>query len=182
MNFAFLERMNRRERMLATLVGGVVFLLLNLFICSALFGGIKSAQAAVAERQSKRTEQMLFIRDADMWTKRDQWLRQHQPVLKNPAEASALLDQMKQSASKYNILIENPSIGSGETTPAHQTVFASFETKSPWPPLVQCLYDVQQPESFIVFDSVPLAVDTTDPTMMRGKLKAARWFAPANRK
>ena len=43
---------------------------------------------------------------------------------------------------KYKILLENPQIGSGETTPSHQTVWASFDTKSDWQSLVHFLYDV----------------------------------------
>src|SRR2546423_222750 len=73
-------------------------------------------------------------------------------------------------------------IGSGETTPSHQTVWASVDTKSDWQSLVHFLYDVQQPEAFIVFESATIAVDTGDPTKMRGKFKIARWFAPAQRK
>jgi hypothetical protein len=38
-------------------------------------------------------EQNLFVKERDLWTKRDEWIRQHQPTLNNPAEASALLDQ-----------------------------------------------------------------------------------------
>jgi hypothetical protein len=112
---------------------------------------------------------------------RDEWIGKHQPVLNNPAEASALLDQLKEVAGKYDIQIENPVIGSGETTPYHQTVFASIETKSPWPPLVHFLYDVQRPDAFIVFENVNLAIDGSDPTMMRGKFKVARWFAPTQK-
>jgi hypothetical protein len=41
---------------------------------------------------------------------------------------------------------------------------------------------VQQPEAFIVFENVTLSIDSNDPTMMRGKFKIARWFAPAQRK
>ena len=111
----------------------------------------------------------------------DEWIRQHQPTLKDPAEASALLDQLKEIASKYNILIENPAIGTGDSTPDRQSVFASFEVKSPWPPLVRFLYEVQQPESFVVFESVTLNIDSGDPTTMRGKFKIARWFAPAGK-
>jgi hypothetical protein len=29
-----------------------------------------------------------------------------------------------------------------------------------------------------VFESVNLQIDSADPTMMRGKFKIARWFAP----
>jgi hypothetical protein len=93
-----------------------------------------------------------------------------------------LLDQLKQIAGKYNIVIENPAIGTGETTPNHQAVFASIETSSHWPELVHFLSDVQQPDVFIVFESVNLAIDGSDATMMRGKFKIARWFAPAQRK
>jgi len=119
----------------------------------------------------------------DIWiTARDQWVQKTQPTLKGAEEASTLLDQLKQIAGKYNILIENPAIGSGETTPNHQAVFASIETGSHWPELVHFLYDVQQPDAFVVFESVNLVIDSNDATMMRGKFKIARWFAPANRK
>ena len=65
-----------------------------------------------------------------------------------------------------------------ETTPSHQTVSATFETKSDWPPLVHFLYDVQRPEDFTVFEQVNLMVDANDPTVMRGRFKIAKWFAP----
>jgi hypothetical protein len=175
-------RMNQRERLLSLSVAGVVLLLFNFLFWSWLLGAISQARVEVAKRQATRKEQEVFVKERDIWTKRDQWLQQHQPVIKNPAEASTLLDQLKQVAAKHNVLLENPQIGSGETTPNHQSVFASIETKSPWPPLVHLLYDVQQPEAFIVFENVNLAIDGNDPTMMRGKFKIARWFAPATRK
>ncbi len=179
---AWYERMHLRERILLWIVAGALIVLLNLVIWNWLFGALGRARAQLATRQAACVEQAVYIKERDLWTKRDQWLTQHQPALKNAAEASTLLDQVKEVAGKYNILIENPAIGSGETTPNHQTVFASIETKSPWPPLVHFLYDVQQPESFVVFESVSLMIDSGDPTMMRGKFKIARWFAPAQRK
>ena len=178
---AWYERMNPRERLLAWIVAGAMFVLLNLVILSWLLGALGRARTDLTARKAARAEQATYVKERDLWAKRDQWIQQHQPTFKNPAEASALLDQIKQAASKYNVLIQNPAIGSGETTPNHQTVFASIETKSPWPPLVHFLYDVQQPDAFVVFESVNLAIDSSDPTMMHGKLKIARWFASAQR-
>ncbi len=178
---AWYQRMNPRERVLSWIVVGTVFVLLNLWILSWILGALSSARKELAVRKGTLAEQTVYVKEQDLWKKRDEWIRQHQPTLKNPAEASALLDQLKQVAGKYNVLIENPVIGSGETTPYHQTVFASIETKSPWPPLVHFLYDVQRPDAFIVLENVNLAIDGSDPTMMRGKLKIARWFAPAQR-
>ncbi|MEP6936586.1 MAG: hypothetical protein ABI871_00800 [Chthoniobacterales bacterium] len=174
--------MNPRERLLALLVAGTVFALFNLFLWSWLLGSLRKAHAQLATRKTARTEQVVYMREDALWRKRDQWLKDHQPRLKGPADASTLLDQVKEIAGKHKVLIENPAIGTGDTTPIQQSVFASIETKSAWPPLVHFLYDVQKPESFIVFESVNLAVDGTDPTTMRGKFKLARWFAPAGAK
>jgi hypothetical protein len=178
---AWYERMNPRERVLAWIVAGIVVVLFNLVILSWLFGALGRARTDLAVRKAARAEQAIYVKERDLWIKRDQWIQQRQPMLKDPAEASILLDQLKQVAAKYDVLIQNPAIGSGETTPNHQTVFASIETKSPWPPLVHFLYDVQQPDAFVVFENVNLAIDNSDPTMMRGKFKIARWFAPAQR-
>ena len=178
---AWYERMNPRERVLSWIITGVLFVVFNLFILSWIFGALGRARSELATRKSTLTEQALYVKERDLWSKRDEWIRQHQPTLKNPAEASALLDQLKQVAGKYSVLIENPAIGSGETTPYRQAVFASIETKSPWPPLVHFLYDVQQPDAFVVFENVNLAIDGSDPTMMRGRFKIARWFAPGQK-
>lgn len=173
-----LQRMNRRERTLALIIVAVVFLLLNLFIWSSLLGGLGRARAELAARQSARKQQVVFLKEKKMWHTREEWLKTHQPSLKSPVEASTLLDELKQAAGKHNILIENPAIGTSDSTPNYQAVFASIETKSPWPPLVHFLYDVQRPDAFVVFESVNLQIDSADPTTMRGKFKVARWFTP----
>jgi len=172
------QRLNRRERVLSLIVAGTVFVVINLVIWSSLAGMLSRTRAELAERKTTRRQQEAFMKERGTWEKRDEWLKKNQPTLKSAVEASALLDQLKQTASKQNIVIENPAIGSGDASLQYQAVFASIETKSPWQPLVKFLYEVQQPESFVVFESVSLAIDPGDPTMMRGKFKIARWFAP----
>jgi|SRR5437868_2116039 len=179
---AWYSRMNARERMLSLGVATVIFLLINIFVWSWILGAVGQGRTDLADRKWKRKEQEVLIKERDLWTQRDQWLQQHQPTFNGASEASTLLEQqLKPVAAKYNILLENPQIGSGETTPTHQTVWASVDTRSDWQSLIRFLYDVQQPEAFIVFESATLAVDSGDPTKMRGKFKIARWFAPARR-
>ena len=175
-------RMNRREQIMTLAISAVLFLLINLFVWRLLLGSIGNSRRELAARRATRSEQVVYMREEDVWAKREQWLEKTQPPMTGAEEASTLLDQLKTIAGKYNILIENPAIGSGETTPTHQTAFASIETSSHWPELVHFLYDVQQPDAFVVFESVNLAIDSSDPTMMRGKFKIAKWFAPVERK
>jgi hypothetical protein len=175
------QRMNPRERILAAIVGGSIFLLLNFYIWGKLLGKLDEARADLIARQNTRKVQDVYIRERALWEKRSQWLKDHQPALKGPGDASTLLDQIKQIAGKHNVLIENPAIGTSEATADRQAVFANVEVKGPWSPLVKFLYELQQPESFIVFETVTLNIDSADPTQMRGKLKIARWFAPAGK-
>ena len=179
---AVYQRMSQRERIMTLAVAGILFLLINLFIWRWLLGTISGSRNELAARKANRSEQTVYLRERELWAKRDQWLQKTQPTLKGAEETSTLLEQLKQIGGKYNMVIENPAIGTGETTPTHQAVFASIEASSHWPELVHFLYDVQQPDAFIVFESVNLAVDGSDATMMRGKFKIARWFAPAQRK
>jgi len=174
-------RMNRREQIMTLAITGFLFVLINLFVWKLLLGNISNSRRDLAVRKATREQQNVYMRERELWAKREQWLEKTQPTMKGAEEASTLLDQVKQIASKYNILIENPAIGSGETTATHQSVFASIETGSHWPELVHFLYDVQQPDAFVVFESVNLAIDNNDATMMRGKFKIAKWFAPAQR-
>lgn len=175
---AFFQRMNPRERLLSMLVGGALFLLVNYMVWSWIAGTLSQARTDLATRKSARSQQSVFLKERGMWEKREAWLKKTQPTLKGPGEASTLLEQVKQVASKHNVLLENPSLGAVDATPTHQATSVSIETKSPWQPLVRFLHEVQQPESFIVFETVNLQIDPSDPTMMRGKFKIARWFAP----
>ncbi|MGI8890795.1 MAG: hypothetical protein ACR2G0_08450 [Chthoniobacterales bacterium] len=175
----WLSQMNQRERMLSLTIGAILFVLINLFLWSTLFGMSGNARADYAKEHAARKEQEVYLEEEGTWQKRADWLKTKQPRLTNPAEASSLLTQVKEIASKHDVQVENPQIGPVEKAPSHQAVSATFETKSGWTPLVHFLYDTQKPENFAVFEMVNLMIDPTDPTVMRGRFKIAKWFAPA---
>lgn len=176
---AWLARLNQRERVLALGVAGLLFLLVNWLIWSALLGMSSNLRRTWANDRSTRTEQQVYLKEYDKWQQRSQWLKKHELTLRDPAEASSLLTEIQQIAQKYKVEIDNPQIGTVENAPTHQSVSATIETKSAWEPLVHFLYDVQKPDAFIVFEDANLMIDSNDPTVMRGRFKIAKWFAPA---
>ena len=91
---AWYNRMNPRERVLSWVVAGTIFVLLNLWILNWILGALGVAHKEMAARRAKLAEQALYVKERDLWTKREEWIGKHQPVLNNPAEASALLDQL----------------------------------------------------------------------------------------
>jgi Tfp pilus assembly protein PilO len=175
---AWFQQLNRRERILLGLIALLVFGFGNLFLWEWLLGSLEQARTDIAARRQLRAQQEVFVRERDLWQQRAEWLQLHQPRQPNPGEATALLDQVRQIAQKHNVLVERPNLGGLETQPHYQSVNVSLETKSPWEPLVRFLYEMQQPESFVVFESINLAIESGDPTQMRGRFRIARWFAP----
>jgi len=73
-----LQRMNRREQVLAGLVVLVVFVLANLFLWSWVLRAIGDSRVEVAKRKQTHNEQTVLLRESDLWAKREQWLREHQ--------------------------------------------------------------------------------------------------------
>lgn len=177
-----LARMNQRERVLALAVGAILFLLINFAIWSALLGMSAGARSQYAEERAARTAQKVYLEEEKTWKKRADWLAKNQPPLTNPAEASSLLTFVQELASKHNVRVEDPQIGPSDSDPSHQSVSATFETKSGWEPLVHFLYDAQKPEAFTVFETINLMVDSNDPTVMQGRFKIAKWFAGSGKK
>ena len=177
----WLAQLNQRERILALAVGAILFLLVNLAIWSTLLGMSAGARREYAAQRDTRKEQQVYLEEEKTWKRRADWLAKNQPALTNPAEASSLLTQVKEIAGKYNVQLEDPQIGAVESTPSHQSVSATFETRSGWEPLVHFLYDAQRPEAFTVFEQVNLMVDGNDATVMHGRFKIAKWFKPSGK-
>jgi hypothetical protein len=71
--------MNRRERVLAWIVAGTLFALLNLWILSWIFGTLGAAHRELASRRAKLNEETLYVKERDVWTKRDEWMRRSNP-------------------------------------------------------------------------------------------------------
>ena len=107
----WVAQMNQRERFLALGVGAILFLLVNLAIWSTLFGMSASARSQYAAQRTLRKEQMVYLEEEKTWKARADWLAKEQPALSNPAEASSLLTQVKEIASKHSVQIEDPQIG-----------------------------------------------------------------------
>ena len=94
------QRMNQRERMMTLIVAGVLLVLINIFIWRLLLGTIGNSRRELASRKATRSEQTVYMKERELWAKRDQWLQKTQPTQKGAEEASTLLDQLKQIAGK----------------------------------------------------------------------------------
>ena len=174
-----IQQMNPRERMLATVVGVMLVSLLTYMLASTFQKHHTKLKSQLRDRQTELDAMKTLSTERELWLARDTFFREKQPPLANPGGAGvALLEETKEIAQKHNIVIENPLIGTPESKPNYQAVSVNLETKSKWENLVEFIYEVQAPGSFIVFENAKLTLDQSDKTQVRGNFRTAKWFAP----
>jgi type II secretory pathway component PulM len=74
-------RMNQRERMMTLAIAAILFLLINIFLWRMVLGSISDARRELVARKSTRAEQVVYMRERDLWKKRDEWLAKTQPEM-----------------------------------------------------------------------------------------------------
>ena len=176
------NNLSTRERVLAIVVGASIFLLLNLLLLNVLLKRHARAREDIATARVELDALKELGAERDRWATRSEWLTTRQPKLENESTAGVeLLAQVKSQANAAGIpTLEKQDFVPMERTPTHQAVTITLETRSSWAALISFLHGLQHPEQFIVLDSVEIEVDSADPTLMRGRYRISKWYAPRN--
>jgi hypothetical protein len=173
-----IQQMNPRERTMAIVVGVLLVSMVTYMLASTFQKHHTKLKNQLRDRQTELAAMQTLITERDLWLKRDTYFREKQPPLVNPGGAGvALLEETKEIASKHSIVIENPMIGTPEVRTNYQAVSVGLETKSKWEDLVDFIYEIQSPGSFIVFEKAVLTLES-DKINVRGNFRVAKWFAP----
>lgn len=174
-----MTKLSSREKMLGMAVGGIVIVLLNLLLLSAFARKNAALRAELSVGRQSEEAMKQLLSEQDLWARRDAWIDAKQPKLSNESAAGVeLLDLIRTIAEKSQITVENPAIGSTVKSQWARSVSVTMDTHSSWPDLIRFLQTIQQPDQFIVFETVHIQVDAADPTKMQGHFKIARWYAP----
>jgi hypothetical protein len=173
-----IQQMNSREKTLAIVVGALLVSLVTYMLATTFQKHHTKLKNQLSDRKTELSAMETLIKERELWLKRDAFFRDKQPPLANPGGAGvALLEETKEIAGKYGIVIENPQIGTPQVLQNYQSVSVNLETKSKWEDLVKFIYELQAPNSFIVFESAKLTLEA-DKTNFRGNFRLAKWFAP----
>jgi hypothetical protein len=174
-----IQQMTSRERTLATIVGAILFIFVNLLLIQTLMTHVRRFRSdLIVKAQSLETKDALLA-DREVWEQRDQWLTQKFSKLIDPDRAPITLrDAAMGIAKKHGVTLENAVHGKAETKPNYIAVGVSFDLKCKWSELGGFLAEMQAPEQFIAFDNANLQADSTDKTLMHGRFRLQKWYAP----
>ena len=172
-------QLSKRETMLVTVVGLVVFLLVNVGVIKYFLNNRTRLQGELIAKTAQLEKGKSRLASKPFWKERDEWLKRVQPKLENDGTAGGdLLNEIREAAKKTNVQVLEPQIGTVGRQPQYSSVFVTIDTKTSKEGLRDFLYEMQSPERSIVFESANLQFDKNDKTQMYGKFRIAKWFAP----
>lgn len=181
-------QLSQREKVLATIVGSVLALLLNVFVIRFFITHHRTLKDDLAKKQSTLAAMQVLVADRAVWDQRDAYLKKTQPPLKDEGVAGGeLLQEVQDLARKHNVVQSDQAIDPvGPTRPGgitlpYTSVPVRLTCRVPWRSLVLFLHELQNPSKFLVVETADLSKDTQDATQMTGVLKIARWYAPKGR-
>ncbi len=181
---AALAKLTPRERTLLFLVGGFLFVVINIVLVRGLLVTLSSQRLQVQAKTTMLTTQNNILAQSDLWSARENWMKEKQPTLTKSRDLASvdLLNDLDSEIRAHGLLSETPPVISPpENIPAgapYQSVSVSVEIKGTWAALVRFLHKIQQPDRFIVFETATVQSDTTDKSLLRSKLRVAKWYAP----
>jgi len=174
-----MKKLSSRERTLAMAMGGILFVLLNLLLLTALARRNTAMRAELEERRGEWAAMKELLGEQSLWASRDAALTKSQPNLTNENAAGVeLLDLVRALAKKHDVTLVNEVFGGVSKNESYRSVPVMMDTHSAWPNLIGLLYELQKPDQFIVCESANIQVDPGDPTKMLGHFKIARWYSP----
>jgi Tfp pilus assembly protein PilO len=177
-------QMTSRERTLAAVVGTLVAVLVTFMLVKLFLTNQRTLSQQFTNKTAMLATMRTLIGERELWEQRDQWLNQQQPKLDNAGSAGvALLDQVKELGKARSLTPTEAVIGGADAGAkaagkgVYQAVSVSFNVKGKWEDIVNFLYDVQTPTSFLVFEKAVLQLDKEDKTQVSGSFKLAKWYA-----
>lgn len=174
-----ISQMSQRERTLALLVGGAIFVLINVFL-------IKFCMTKYAESRDEKTRAegdlskfRAVESERSLWSQRDAWLTSRLVPMGDAAVVNkSQREYLQETAKKHQVLIESFNPGVANKLPAYTTLGVRVECKGKWDQIAFFLNELQAPENFTVVESMDLKVDPSDKTQLRATMTIAKWFSP----
>ncbi|MEA3189019.1 MAG: hypothetical protein QOD99_2849 [Chthoniobacter sp.] len=171
-------KLSGRERLLATVVIGAVFIVLNLVLFKTFLRKQSDLRQQLTSRKAELNSMQILLSERDLWKERDAWLAATQPKMANENTAGVeLLETIRALAKKHDVTLERPALASPGRTQWYRSASVTLETKSSWQNLIGFLQELQEPTRFRVVESANITIDATDQTQMRTKLRVALWCA-----
>ena len=173
-----LRKLNKREQRLGLILIVALFVMANFYGLSYLLDRKDTLDRQLAELIGQKRSNEIWLKEKDLWLKRQKWIEQKQPrIVSNQVPQSELLEALVGSAKKEKLEIQEQGFGEIQSTPNYRSVAVRLKLTGSLQNVIKWLVDVQQPDLFQAVTSFSLKSVNEPPTVSL-ELEIARWYAP----
>jgi len=166
----------KSEKFLLGVLGCVILGGLLFFGLKALNQKQRSADLERASLRADNEEAAADLQQEQLWTKRVQWIRDHQPVAAEEGDARAsVLSSVVKGARDHHLEVQEQNLGEVQHGPGGAKVQSEVRVKGSMEGLCRWLAELQKPESFYAVDLFSLKADQDQKSMVC-TLHISRYF------
>jgi hypothetical protein len=173
-----MRSLNPRERTLALLFGAVIFGLANLIVLPRLRGWGRSLQEQRADLEGRALGAESWLGQKELWKQRGQWLATQQPVWTSELTPAVLVDKIRRYSADHGVLVLEQNFVELPATPAYSPIALRLRLSGPFAGMISWLYDLQQPDNFILCQSFSCGAQGDDASAMTWEITLAQLFRP----
>lgn len=170
--------MRRSERRLLLILLGLAAMIGCLLASQSLWGWQKRLHRAEQRAALAQLEGEALLAEAGTWQAREQWLDEHQPILKDALEANQELTQAGESARARGLETLQRQLLEPESGALYHQLGFTMTVRGPLHAVFRWLHRLQHPQEFRVVSSLKVAPDKEDPSLIVATVQVWRWYRP----
>lgn len=154
------------------LIGGIAFIGLT-----KLKSWKQRVDTRAMEMETRRAEADELLAKQDFWNQRSSWLSEKQPVFTKAGEATtSVLNLLDELASKHGVKIPLKQPTEPTERPGLTSANVTLEVRGEMKPVLQWLYDLQQPTGFIMIPAMTITPNEEDTSEIIVNMNVQKWF------
>ncbi len=151
----------RNEKILLAVLAAILFVGGNFYAYQWISGQQNHLERTYIELKGDQAEAKVELQKADVWEQRAEWIKAHEPVLKDEAETRAQILEFALKGARDNKLeiMDQSLIEKIQRGPGGAQVGVSLKVKGSMESLVRWLTSIQKPDQFYAVSSLSLNLD-----------------------
>jgi tRNA(Met) C34 N-acetyltransferase TmcA len=154
------------------LIGGIAFIGLT-----KLKTWKQRVDTRAMEMETRRAEADELLTRKEFWDQRSSWLSEKQPVYTKAGEATtSVLNLVDELATKHGVKVPLKQPTEPSERPGLISANVTLEVRGEMKPVLQWLYDLQQPTGFITVPAMTITPNEEDKAEIIVNMNVQKWF------
>jgi|GEM_PF-1629099 len=155
-----MAKLSKKEIRLLAIFLSVLAFAGNVIALKFYISGVRLARTQIATLTEQRQQIDALLADRAYWEERQQWMKEHQPSIRDMGEAQGeLIERLQRTARNRGLTILEQRMPDQNRKQQPPRISAMLKVSAPMADVVGWLAEVQSPEAFLIVEQLTLSLD-----------------------